>query len=173
MDLGGGLRAELRRGTLAIVDSRPVPPAPEVPLPVPGRARWGGWEISAAPAGGPLPTGDREALLREGGELVEVVDAAAVAGPLAVRGRREGDRFHPLGAPGSKKLKEFFRERGVLPAGRDRSPLVADSRGILWVVGHRIAERCRVGPASGEMLRLAAKRGTDSFFERRNAGAEK
>ena len=59
--------------------------------------------------------------------------------PLAVRFRRPGDRFRPPGLGGrSKKLQDYFVDRKVPRADRDRVPLVVDGDDrIVWVVGQR------------------------------------
>jgi tRNA(Ile)-lysidine synthase len=74
--------------------------------------------------------------------------------PLAVRSRRAGDRFRPLGAPGVRKLQDFFVDRKVPRTERDTVPLVVDGRDrIVWVVGQSVAEEFRVtDPAQGVIL---------------------
>ena len=89
------------------------------------------------------------------------VAVAAVAGPLAVRTRRPGDAFRPLGLGGRKKLQDFFVDRKVARAERDRIPLVVDvSDRIVWVVGQAVAEDFRVtAPAQGVILLKARRLG--------------
>ncbi len=154
LDLGGGLRAELARGVLTLRSDRPPPPPDDPPaaLPLPGSARWQGLEIRTELV--ELP--GIEARAGGGSPPVEIVDRSALAGPLEVRSRRPGDRFRPLGAPGTKKLKEFLRERGVREEMRDRVPLVVDPRGIVWVVGHRIGDPYKLRPGTREGVRLSA-----------------
>jgi tRNA(Ile)-lysidine synthase len=74
--------------------------------------------------------------------------------PLAVRSRRAGDRFRPLGAPGVRKLQDFFVDRKVPWTERDAVPLVVDGRDrIVWVVGQSVADEFRVtDPAQGVIL---------------------
>jgi tRNA(Ile)-lysidine synthase len=74
----------------------------------------------------------------------ETVDLDALVLPLVVRGPRAGDRFDPLGMNGqSTPLNDFFRSRRVRGPRRGSVPLVCDQRGIVWVVGQRIAHRVR------------------------------
>ena len=87
-------------------------------------------------------------------ESVAVLQAEAVTLPLTVRSRRPGDRLRPLGSPGSRKLQDLFVDRKVPGFTRDRVPLVVDHSGrIVWVVGHAIADECRVTrPESGMVI---------------------
>jgi tRNA(Ile)-lysidine synthase len=82
------------------------------------------------------------------------VQGSAVSWPLTVRSRRAGDRFRPFGAPGRRKLQDLFVDRKVPRDARDRVPVVVDRAGrIVWVVGHAIAEECRVTtPGAGVVL---------------------
>ncbi len=82
------------------------------------------------------------------------VAAGAVMLPLAVRNRRPGDRFRPLGAPGGRKLQDFLVDRKVARDERDSLPLVVDGRDrIVWVVGQAVAEDFRVtDPSQGVLL---------------------
>jgi tRNA(Ile)-lysidine synthase len=75
---------------------------------------------------------------------------AALALPLAegdcvtVRNRRPGDRIHPLGAGGSRKLKELLIDRRVPRRDRDRLPLICVGERIAWVPGVTIDQRYRI-----------------------------
>jgi tRNA(Ile)-lysidine synthase len=82
------------------------------------------------------------------------IAAEAIELPLAVRSRRAGDRFRPLGAPGKRKLQDFLVDRKVARNERDTVPLVVDGRDrIVWVVGQTVAEDFRVtDPSQGVIL---------------------
>jgi tRNA(Ile)-lysidine synthase len=87
------------------------------------------------------------------------VAVAALALPLAVRSRRPGDRFRPLGAPGGRKLQDFLVDRKVPRDDRDSLPLVVDRRDrIVWVVGQSVAEDFRVTDPSQGVLLLKVRR---------------
>jgi len=86
----------------------------------------------------------------------EVLDLDALHPPLAVRQARPGDRFHPLGMSGhGTPLNDFFRGRKVARGERANIPLVLDQEGIIWVVGHRIAERVRRTEATARTVGLS------------------
>jgi tRNA(Ile)-lysidine synthase len=72
---------------------------------------------------------------------------------VTVRNRRPGDRLHPLGARGSRRLKEVLIDRRIPRSQRDRLPLLCtlsrDERGeeterIAWVPGVTIDQRFRI-----------------------------
>ncbi len=59
-------------------------------------------------------------------------------------GSLDGQRYTPLGAPGSRLLSDALRERGVPQPLRYLWPLCSDSQGFLWAPGLVPAERARV-----------------------------
>ncbi|HXO30658.1 MAG TPA: tRNA lysidine(34) synthetase TilS [Thermoanaerobaculia bacterium] len=65
-------------------------------------------------------------------------------GRVTVRNRRPGDRLRPLGAPGSRKLKDVLIDRGVPRWQRDRLPLLCWAGEIAWVPGITIDHRFRL-----------------------------
>ena len=88
-------------------------------------------------------------------ELEVELDAAGINGPLGVRFPVPGDRFHALGAPGSKPLGRFLSDRGIPREERAHVPLVTDRAEILWVAGLAPGERRRIRAETGCRLRLA------------------
>jgi tRNA(Ile)-lysidine synthase len=73
---------------------------------------------------------------------------------LAVRNRRPGDRFRPVGLDGRKKLQDYFVDRKVSRADRDSVPIVVDETDrIVWVAGYGIDEAFRVtDPAQAVLI---------------------
>jgi tRNA(Ile)-lysidine synthase len=96
-----------------------------------------------------------EQLRRNTNPYEEWLDYARIRPPLLVRGRREGDRFHPLGAPGAKTIADFFGEQKVDPQARARTGILCDQQGPLWVMPLRIDERAKLRPSTRKALRLA------------------
>jgi tRNA(Ile)-lysidine synthase len=86
----------------------------------------------------------------------EVLDADRTGDALVVRQREPGDRFHPLGAPGARKLKDFLINEKVPQGVKDRLALVCNDRDILWVPGLRIHHGYRVTEATRRFLVLEA-----------------
>lgn len=83
----------------------------------------------------------REVLLARDADYL---DRDSVIFPMVVRSVSPGDRFQPLGAPGSKKAKDFLSEEKI-PAGlRWQAPVLEDARGIAALLGLRIDEARKV-----------------------------
>ncbi|HZG48543.1 MAG TPA: tRNA lysidine(34) synthetase TilS [Thermoleophilaceae bacterium] len=133
LDLGGGLRAVAEYGTLRFTRTPDAAPPEPVELAVPGRARFGGWEV--------------EALLGSAGDAT--VRAEAVAASLIVRAWREGDRMRPEGGGGSRSLQDLFTDRKVPRALRRTLPVVESGGEIVWVAGVALDERFAAGPGEG------------------------
>jgi tRNA(Ile)-lysidine synthase len=73
---------------------------------------------------------------------------------LLVRSRQPGDRFHPLGAPGQKKLKKYFIDQKIPLPDRDQIPLVLAGEEIIWVAGRQQAHACRLTEETERILVL-------------------
>ena len=63
---------------------------------------------------------------------------------VTVRNRRPGDRLHPLGSSGSRRLKEILVDRRVPLAERERLPLLCVGGRIAWVPGVTIDQSFRI-----------------------------
>jgi len=125
----------------------------ELRLDIPGAvdAPHGRWSLSAT---GPMPR--HEAQVEEGQVMV---DASTLSPCLIVRARRPGDRLHPLGAPGRRKVQDVFVDRKIPRDARDREPIVTDELGrIVWVAGQVLAESFRVTPLTTTVVVLTLRR---------------
>ncbi len=141
LDLGGGLAAVAEYGALRFrrVGGGAGPPAP-VELPVPGRVRFGDWEV--------------EALLDGPGE----VTVAALGAGATVRAWRAGDRMRPLGLGGTKTLQDLFTDRKVPRALRHSLPVVESGGEIVWVAGVALDERFAGESGAAGAVGLVARR---------------
>jgi tRNA(Ile)-lysidine synthase len=129
-----------------------APAAFRYQLPGPGEVELleAGCVVSAEPVSAGLGL---EAVRARAGNRASAV--VRMPGPLAVRNRRPGDRFRPLGLDGEKKLQDFFVDRKVVRRLRDGVPLIVDdSDRIVWVAGHGIDEAFRVTDASQAVVIL-------------------
>lgn len=87
------------------------------------------------------------------------LDADRVALPLLVRYFRPGDRFWPLGAPGTRKLQDFLVDRKIPRWLRPHLPLVESRGRIVWVPGFRVAEPVKLTAATRKVLTVQVRPG--------------
>ncbi len=86
------------------------------------------------------------------------LDYNSLPSPLLLRSRWPGARFHPQGAPGAKKLKDFLIDHKVPRHRRDNHPLVTAGDKIIWVMGIRIGHPYRVTGNTSNVLVLEIKK---------------
>jgi tRNA(Ile)-lysidine synthase len=142
LDLGGGLRALAEYGTLRFTRAADAPPPPPAKLFVPGSARFGDWEVSAA--------------MGEGGEALLAAQPLGTA--LTVRAWHEGDRMRPAGLGGTKTLQDLFTDRKVPRALRHSLPVVTTEDGeIVWVAGVAVGESFKAAPGEADLVSLNAR----------------
>jgi tRNA(Ile)-lysidine synthase len=94
----------------------------------------------------------------------EFIDFDKISPPLSVRGLRPGDRFVPLGMKGSKKAGDFLTDRKISRYVRDEIPVLVDKQGIIWLIGHRIADRVKINGKTKRAIEIEyhGKRGVGS-----------
>ena len=139
IDLGGGIRAVSEYGTLRFTRAGDAEPPPPVELAVPGRARFGDWEL--------------EARLDAPGD-VSVTDLGST---VTVRAWRDGDRMRPAGLGGSKSLQDLFTDRKVPRALRHTLPVVETAGAIVWVAGVAVDERFAAAEDEPGAVALSAR----------------
>ena len=139
IDLGGGVRAVSEYGTLRFTRAGDAEPPPPVELAVPGRARFGDWELEASLEG----PGD--------------VSVADLGSAVTVRAWRDGDRMRPAGLGGSKSLQDLFTDRKVPRALRHTLPVVEAAGEIVWVAGVAVDERFAAAEDTPGAVALTAR----------------
>jgi tRNA(Ile)-lysidine synthase len=77
-------------------------------------------------------------------DLLQYFDADKIDWPLLARNRTPGDRFHPLGARGAKKLKDVLIDEKIPAALRERMVVLCDRKRPVWVAGVRTGHRARL-----------------------------
>jgi len=145
-DLPGGLRAECRYARLVVCrgDAALRTVAPSL-LPLPGIADLGeAGEITAELADPSSVAGTPDQVTIDAGELETLV----------VDGVRPGDRMHPLGMEGSRKLSDLLVDAKVPRHTRGAVPVVRDGERVVWLAGVRMSDEYRVGSATRRAIRL-------------------
>lgn len=145
VELGGGLVARCESGRVRFLsetlsdEGTPVDALQPVRMDVPGRARFGDWELIAEICTDPL---------QPAGPELATLDAAALGSHVEIRAWRSGDRIRPLGLGGSKSLQDLFTDRGVPRSERARVPVLTAGGRVAWVAGVAVSEEFRLGARS-------------------------
>ena len=152
----GGAVPTLRAASASELETRPLlpfggdtPPPGALLLPAPGIVtladgrRLSAELIERPPSHLPPPRG-----------LEVELDAARISGSLSIRLPWPGARFHPLGAPGSRRLVRYLADRGVPRELRGRIPLVCTGDTVRWVAGFDPGHAARLRSDSRRRLRL-------------------
>ncbi|TAK31718.1 MAG: tRNA lysidine(34) synthetase TilS [Chloroflexota bacterium] len=146
------LTLEYDRAILGFADDADCPlPSLDGPcqLPFPGELDIAGWHVSGRvesfDAAGRAPSRDR---------WTADLDADRAGTELAVRSRRPGDRFQPLGMAQMKSVQDFMVDAKIPRSWRARVPIVESAQQIVWLAGWRIDERVKVGPATRQVLHV-------------------
>lgn len=75
-----------------------------------------------------------------------------------VRFWQDGDRYKPLGSPGSRKLQDVFTDRKIAVQKRKTLPIIYEKRyGIAWCPGLPIAESFKIDESTVFALKLTYK----------------
>lgn len=79
-------------------------------------------------------------------------DYDTIKNTLVIRTRRSGDYLTMAG--GRKKLKEYMIDNKIPASERDSVLLLADGSHILWVIGYRMSDACKIGPQTTKILQV-------------------
>ncbi len=125
-------------------------PSPEtIPLDAGMATLSGGWELTVTR----LEEIPKTAVTDNPWEAL--LDEAKIRDPLSVGTRRNGELFIPFGMQGRPlKVGDFFTNEHLPMRARAAWPLVRSGERIVWVPGFRIAEFCRITPATRSVLKL-------------------
>ncbi len=171
MEKPPGRQIDLPRGLVFVVEydryllgtnPRDLVPLPELKgaceIKIPGETLISGWSIKTV-----LRVNQSEGEAIEKGDKITGMFAAEfdreiVGDKLVVRPREQGDRFHPLGMEGTKKVGEFMLDAGIPRLWRDRIPIFLTPKQIIWVAGWRIDERVKITPKTRIILSIKMTR---------------
>jgi len=159
-DVAGGRRLTVSYGRVALDPAPAVEESVEAPLEVPevsitgpGRFALGPRTVVVVRAGGP-------SLRAAGVDGAACFDGDQLAWPLILRRRRAGDRMHPRGGRGSRKLSDLLIDAKVVRDARATLPVVTDAAGqLLFVPGVRPSRLATPGANTRRWVALQAAPG--------------
>lgn len=74
---------------------------------------------------------------------------------ITVRNRRSGDIFKPINSNGTKKLKEYFIDNKIPKNDRDKFPLIAINKEIIWIIGNKTSDNYKVTDNTNSVLMIS------------------
>lgn len=81
------------------------------------------------------------------------LDADAVTFPLHLRLAQNGDTFHPYGMKGKKLVSDYLTDRKKNLFEKQSQLVLEDAKGqIIWVVGERTSELCKIKEDTKKIL---------------------
>ena len=122
-------------------------------LPVPGLVQLPrcGWRVEMKDLG-QVPV---ETAIANSDHWLAYLDADRLPSELALRTRRTGDRFQPLGLQGhSQSVADFMTNAKIPQSWRDRMPLLVSGEQIAWIPGWRLDHRIRVTESARRVWRV-------------------
>lgn len=86
-------------------------------------------------------------------KFLVTLDADAVTFPLHLRLAQNGDTFHPFGMNGKKLVSDYLTDRKKNLFEKQSQLVLEDAKGqIIWVVGERTSELCKIKEDTKKIL---------------------
>jgi tRNA(Ile)-lysidine synthase len=130
-------------------------------LAVPGVTRMAGLRVAADVVAredvGTHPRARASGIPESGGGIASAAayfSLDSIEPPLVMRSPRAGDRMHPFGMSGTKKLSDIFIDKKIPHRRRGNLVVVEDRREIVWVVGVATSESTRVTDRSRDIVEV-------------------
>lgn len=109
----------------------------------------------------PVPELGHELLIKNVGSIPDIVspgelflDPSKLHFPLLLRTPLPGDRFHPLGAPGRKKISRFLSDQKIPANQRGSYPILLSEEKIVALPGLRLDHHFRITTTGATVLVL-------------------
>lgn len=146
----------------------PFPPiSGEQEVPIEGESIYGPWRIKIKK----VQTQDKKYSVFQKSEVSmtgafhAVISLDRASEKLKVRGKKDGDRFQPLGMEGTKKLQDFMTDEKIPRWWREHIPFLCAGEDILWVAGWRISELAKVREGDEKIIEVALQPLSAEYFE--------
>lgn len=86
--------------------------------------------------------------------LNNLLDCDKIEGQLLVRTRQPGDSIRLLNRGCTKTLNKLYNEYRIPKEQREQLPVIADSKGVVWIYGIGVAQRCEVNASSRQIAKI-------------------
>lgn len=86
--------------------------------------------------------------------LKNSLDCDKIVGKSVVRTRQPGDSIRLKNRGATKTLKKLYNECHIPLELRDYIPIISDDKGVIWIYGIGVAERCAVTDKTEKILKI-------------------
>ncbi|HEX2975144.1 MAG TPA: tRNA lysidine(34) synthetase TilS [Bacteroidales bacterium] len=88
---------------------------------------------------------------------VACIDECCLKFPVIIRKWKQGDYFYPLGMKHRRKLSDYFVDRKLSLAEKEKLFVLESDGRIAWIIGERLDERFRIMPKTKNVIILKAR----------------
>lgn len=85
---------------------------------------------------------------------VEFVDGELTGKNFVIRKWKNGDKFHPIGMKGTKKLSDYLNDIKIDAKEKKNCYVLTSNNRIVWVIGERLDERFKLRPETKIIYKL-------------------
>ena len=87
----------------------------------------------------------------------EYISADNIDEKFLIRRWKNGDRFHPLGLMGTKKVSDFLNEQKISSLDKKNQLVLINRNKIVWVIGIRLDDRFKITKSTQRIIELCLK----------------
>lgn len=95
--------------------------------------------------------------LRHEDPTLELIDGDCICGNLVIRSPGAAESFEPLAGTGCQSIGQFLLSCKVPKLLHSLTPVLVDDRGIVWVIGYRLADRVRLTDQTSRVVELSCR----------------
>lgn len=85
---------------------------------------------------------------------IEYVDADLTGNIFTIRKWKEGDKFHPLGMKGTKKISDYLNDIKTEAKEKKNQYVLTSKNKIIWVIGKRLDDRFKISSETKNIYKL-------------------
>ncbi|MGQ9644382.1 MAG: tRNA lysidine(34) synthetase TilS, partial [Ignavibacterium sp.] len=84
----------------------------------------------------------------------EYVDGDLTGNSFIIRKWKDGDKFHPIGMQGTKKVSDYLNDIKVEAKEKRNQYVLLSKNKIVWILGKRLDERFKLKPQTKTIYKL-------------------
>ncbi|MFN3694669.1 MAG: tRNA lysidine(34) synthetase TilS, partial [Ignavibacterium sp.] len=85
---------------------------------------------------------------------IEYVNGDLTGKIFVIRKWKAGDKFHPIGMSGTKKISDFLNDIKVAAKKKKNQYVLTSENRIVWVIGKRLDERFKISNETKNIYKL-------------------